>query len=135
MKLSTWRLRGAIGAVSLVIVGFLLGIVTDRLVIAHHAPEVRVTPSDDHAAMVAFQHVLELDNEQLSAIHEILMQNQASVDEAWESLRAGMSVEVENAHNEIRKLLTDEQMALFEAWLDRHVRGGPAADRTLLWSH
>jgi hypothetical protein len=141
MKISTWHVRGAIGAVSLLVLGVLLGVVTDRVWLAHghgdtivtitHAPD----SGPDHLAMLAFQDVLDLEADQIAAIHEILMRHQVRVDQAWESIRLHMSDGVEAAHAEIRALLTEEQQALFESWLDRHVRGTPEEDRALLWAN
>ncbi len=128
------RVRGVIGGFSLVIVGVALGVAADRIILAHHAPETNIPAGDDHAAVVAFRHVLELDDDQLAEIHRILIRNQASVDEAWQSLRVGMSEGIANAHDEIRALLTEEQLGLFEDWLDRHVRGADG-DASLLWPH
>ena len=137
MKISTWHVRGAIGALSLVVFGFLLGVGADRLFLAHgHGNAVRaVATTEDHMAMLAFQEVLKLEDHQIEQIHEILMRNQVRVDEAWQSIRVQVSEGVENAHAEIRLLLTDEQQLLFEAWLDRHVRGDPDGDQTIIWSH
>jgi hypothetical protein len=139
VRISAWQVRGAIGALSLVVFGVLLGIGADRLWLAHGHGTTVVTVSDatgpDHAAMMAFHDVLKLDDEQTQAIHEILMRSQERVDRAWRSIRAEIGDGVNGAHEEIRLVLTEEQKELFEAWLDRHVRGAPGADRTLLWNH
>jgi len=137
MKISTWQVRGAIGALSLVIVGFLLGVAADRLVLAHGLGRSSATlaATSDQAAIAAFRGVLDLDDDQVAAIHEILMRNQVSVDEAWQSIRAQVAEGVLNAHAEIRMLLNEDQLARFEEWLDRHVRGDPDADITSLWAH
>jgi len=137
MKISTWQVRGAIGALSLVVVGFLLGVATDRLLLAHGHGGFGVAPAatNEHVAIVAFRGVLQLDDDQVTAIHEILMRNQVSVDQAWQGIRAQVAEGVENAHTEIRMLLTDAQRARFEEWLDRHVRGDPDADISSLFDH
>ncbi|MEE9576139.1 MAG: hypothetical protein V3W35_01905 [Gemmatimonadota bacterium] len=141
MKISRWRLRGVIGALSLIVVGGFLGMLTDRFVLAEVRRVEPVTVgeheaiSEHHAASTAFRRVLQLDDGQAAAIHEILLRHQGVVDESWESLRARVHQEVQSAHEEIRVLLSPPQQERFEAWLDRHVRAQPNEDPRRRWAH
>ena len=135
MKISTWHARGAVGAFSLLVVGFLGGMMADRFVVAHEGDRHGVIVTPDEEAVASFKAVLELDDEQLAAIHEILMRNQGHVDEAWEGLRDEIRASVERVHVEIRDLLTDEQRALFADWLEHHVRSDLHGDPAFRWAH
>jgi hypothetical protein len=86
MKVSTWHLRGAVGALSILVVGFLLGMVTDRVVVAHEGGvglHAVATGAIHEEAMISFREVLDLEDDQLQQIHEILMRSQGQVDGAW----------------------------------------------------
>ena len=153
MKIDTWRLRGVVGAFSLIVVGGFLGMLTHRFVLAnerfvesaivgaHGASGPHEAIGDFRAASeyvavgAAFRKVLELDDDQAAAIHEILMRHQGVVDESWESLRARVHDEVERAHEEIRALLSPAQQERFEAWIDRHVISDPNGDPRRRWAH
>jgi hypothetical protein len=130
-----WRLRGAIGAGSLVVIGFLGGLVTDRLIVAHHEPAEIGMPSESHeAAIEAFRSVLHLRDDQMADIHRILQRHQIRVDEAWGSLRGEIQEGVEAAHMEILTLLTDEQRDRFQEWMAKHgSHGDPEA--AVPWPH
>jgi len=135
MNVGAWRLRGAIGAGSLVVIGFLAGMVTDRLVVAHHEPAEIGMPAESHeAAIEAFRSVLHLSDDQMADIHRILQRHQIRVDEAWGSLRGEIQEGVEAAHMEILTVLSDEQRDLFRDWMAKHgSHGGP--DAAVPWPH
>ena len=153
MKIDIWRLRGVVGALSLIVVGGFLGIVAHRFVLAderlaegavvgaHGANGVHEVigefrAASEHVAVgAAFREVLQLDDDQAAAIHEILIRHQSVVDESWESLRSRVQEEVDRAHEEIRALLSPAQQERFEAWLDRHVRSDPNGDPRHRWAH
>ena len=113
MKISGWHVRAGIGALSLLSLGFVSGIVTDRIWLAHgHEPTVVATAAahePDHSAMVAFRQVLQLEDGQVGQIHEILMRHQVRVDAAWESIHAEVTAGVEDAHREIRDRLRGDR--------------------------
>jgi hypothetical protein len=153
MKIDSWRLRGVVGALSLIVVGGFLGILAHRFVLteerlaegaivgAHEANGVQEVigefrAASEHVAVgAAFREVLQLDDDQAAAIHEILIRHQSVVDESWESLRSRVQEEVDRAHEEIRALLSPAQQERFEAWLDRHVRADPNGDPRHRWAH
>ena len=88
MKISRWRLRGVIGALSLIVVGGFLGMLTDRFVLAEVRRVEPVTVgeheaiSEHHAASTAFRRVLQLDDGQAAAIHEILLRARGGPERA-----------------------------------------------------
>lgn len=130
-----WRLRGAIGAGSLVVIGFLGGLVTDRIIVAHHGPAEIAMPAESHeAAIEAFRSVLHLSDEQMADIHRILQRHQVRVDAAWGSLRGEIQEGVEAAHVEILSLLDAEQRERFQEWMAKHAsHAGP--DEAVPWPH
>lgn len=138
MKVSTWHLRGAVGALSILVVGFLLGMVTDRVVVAHEGGvglHTVATGAIHEEAMVSFREVLDLEDHQLQQIHEILMRSQGQVDGAWAELREEIHTSIQGVHDEIRGILNEEQQALFEEWLHRHVMTDPNGEPILRWAH
>ncbi len=134
MKSPNWPVRGAIGAVSLIVVGGALGMMGHHLTMREGSAQTMFMGADQ-AALVSFRSVLELDDDQVAAIHEILLRHQTRVDDTWESLRVEIQAEVDSAHYEIRALLTDYQVGRFEAWLDRHVRQDQDGNSGVIWTH
>lgn len=135
MKTGWWRFRGAIGALSLLVIGFLAGMVADRFVIAHHRPAHDGPVGTHEAAIEAFRSVLDLSDDQMQQIHEVLLRHQVRVDDAWRGLRGEIREGVESAHREIQGLLTAEQRARFDEWMERHLPPGTAGDTAVLWAH
>ena len=130
-----WRTRGAIGALSLLVIGFFAGMVADRFVIAHHPARLHEGPVGTHEATIeAFRSVLDLSDDQMRRIHEVLQRHQVRVDDAWRSLRGEIQEGVVAAHTEIQGLLTPEQRARFDEWMARHLPPG-ASDTAVLWAH
>lgn len=139
VRASAWRARGAIGAFSILVVGFLLGMIADRFLVAHEGarPEIHgiaVTSMHDEA-IASFRDVLDLDDAQLTRIHEILTHSQRDVDSAWTELRAGIHATIQGVHAEIEEVLTEEQMVLFREWVQGQVLTGPSGDPVFRWDH
>lgn len=130
-----WRARGVIGALSLLVIGFLAGMVADRFVIAHQTPDHGGPAGTHEAAIEAFRSVLDLSDDQMQQIHQVLLRHQVNVDDAWRSLRGEIQEGVESAHREIQGLLTEEQRARFDEWMERHVPTDANGDTVILWAH
>ena len=119
MTISGWRARGVLGALSLLVVGALIGVIGHHFVLGEEGPHP-VSEADAHeAAIPAFAEALGLDDEQVAAVHAILARHQAIVTEAWTTLRAHLQRSADSAHGEIEALLSAEQHAKFVEWMER----------------
>ena len=131
MRISSWRVRGLLGALSLLVVGGLMGMVGHRLVLGEEGSPL-ISGVDAHeAAIPAFAEALELSDEQVAAVETILSRYQAVVTEAWGALHQRLQASADSAHGEIEELLSEEQRALFGGWMDQQhpsldLHGGPA---------
>jgi len=131
MRISSWRLRGLLGALSLLVVGGLVGMVGHRLVLGHEGSPTVSGITAHEAAISAFAEALELSDEQLAAVEAILSRHQAVVTDAWGTLHERLQASADSAHGEIEELLTEEQRAMFDGWRDQQhpsldLHGGPA---------
>lgn len=130
---SAWRLRGVIGALSLIVLGWILGMATDRVVLAR---EPAADPTAAHGdAIASFREELGLTPDETARLHEVLIRHQREVDATWSRLRAHLLEQIELAHDDIRALLTPEQRERFERWLERYIREQPDGDAVLRWLH
>lgn len=121
MTISGWRVRGVLGALSLLVVGALIGLVGHHFV---HGDErsTAVADAEAHrAAIPAFAAELGLDDGQVAAVEAILSRHQAVVTDAWAALHARLQTVADSAHGEIEALLSEEQRAQFAEWRDRHL--------------
>ena len=139
MNPTSWRARGALGAFSILVVGFFLGMMADRFVVAHEASGSGLRSVDITAmhedVIPSFREVLDLRDDQLARIHEILMRSQSDVDSAWGELRAEIHTSIQAAHSEIEGILTPEQLVLFQEWMRRHVLTDPNGNPVFRWAH
>ena len=126
------NVRTIVGAVSLVAIGAVLGITADRTLhrggsalMNQHLHELQ---ADMHArAMSEFQERLHLDAQQRNRIDSVFRAQQASVDQAWASLRPSVQSAVDSVHAHIESILTPEQRAEFRAWLGQDGRSSSDA--------
>lgn len=119
MRISGWGVRGTLGAVSLLVVGVLMGAVGHRFVLGHEGPHAVADMEAHRAAIPAFAEELGLSDEQVAAVEEVLSRHQAAVTESWAALHSRLKASADSAHREIAMLLSAEQRARFAAWVDR----------------
>lgn len=108
------------GAVLLFIfaLGVLAGIAYERHLAAH--PPATMSAADEHeAAMAELQELLELDEDQVTQIHEILAERQQMVQRKWEQLRPEVQGAMRQVHIDIAELLHPNQRKRFHDWLTR----------------
>jgi hypothetical protein len=117
MRISSWGLRGLLGALSLLVVGGLMGMVGHRFVLDHEGAQAISGIEPHEAAIAAFAEALDLSDEQLEAVEAILSRHQAVVTEAWGTLHQRLQASADSAHGEIGQLLNEEQRAMFDGWM------------------
>ena len=83
MRISSWGLRGLVGALSLLVVGGLMGMLGHRFVLGERGAHTISRVSSYEAAIPAFAEALELTQEQVAEVEAILSRHQAVVTEAW----------------------------------------------------
>jgi hypothetical protein len=130
MRISSWGLRGLVGALSLLVVGGLMGMVGHRFVLGERGAHTISRVSSYEAAIPAFAEALGLTQEQVAEVEAILSRHQAVVTEAWGILHARLQASADSAHSEIAELLSEQQRAMFEGWMKRQhpsldLRGEP----------
>jgi hypothetical protein len=119
MRISSWRLRGVLGALSLLVVGALIGLVGHHFVLGDEGPQP-VADADAHrAAIPVFAQALGLDDDQVTSVEAILSRHQTVVTEAWAALHARLQTSADSAHGEIEALLSAEQRDKFAEWMGR----------------
>lgn len=122
MRISGWRARGVLGALSLLVVGALIGAVGHRFLLGHEGSRLVADMDEYRAAIPAFAEALELSDEQVAAVEAVLSRHQAIVTESWEALHRRLQAAADSAHHEIATFLNTEQRARFTEWLSRQHR-------------
>jgi Spy/CpxP family protein refolding chaperone len=115
------KARAVLGALSLIVLGAVLGIALDR----------HLHSSDGHGPAAAFHEVtmssleerLDLTRDQRSRIDSIVGARHSTLRQAWQMLHSQLGAAVDTVHAEVEAVLTPEQRVEFREWL-REVSGG-----------
>ena len=119
--------HATLGAISILVIGIVIGVFFDRTFLAHtgqaaaqHSPDVAL--DTDHENFVEdLQHDLGLSREQAAQVHEILNSHQAAVDDAWSAVHSRLAAAIDSVHAEIAEILDSEQQLQLHEWLSaRH---------------
>ncbi len=119
--------HAALGAVSILAIGMVLGVFLDR-VIAHpnepaaHSPTSETALDASHESFLSeLQSDLGLTEEQAGRVQEILTRHQAAVNDAWTAVHSRLDAAIDSVTVEIEALLDSEQRAGLHEWLmERH---------------
>lgn len=110
-------LRAVPAAVSLLVLGGVLGITLDRWMLGQPGREAG-DPVDAQVEMVeALQEELALTSTQASAITAILEQYQGRVTHTWETMRPNLRATMDSVGSAIEGVLTPEQREPFRRWI------------------
>lgn len=109
------RARALVGAVSLLILGAVLGIAVDRHLATGESQSL--VASFHHAAMSSLEDRLELDPKQRKAIDSIVAAHHEEMEQNWHQLHAQLGAAVDVIHQDIESVLTEEQRVVFREWL------------------
>lgn len=109
------RWRALLGAVSLLIVGAVLGIAVDRHLAAGGSQSL--VASFHHAAMSSLEDRLKLAPGQRKAIDSIVEAHHEELQQNWHQLHGQLGATVDVIHQDIESVLTEEQRVAFREWL------------------
>ncbi len=116
-KMSGPRWRAILAAVSLVVLGGVLGVTLDRV---WFLPALMDGdgPVDAQTEMVAsLETELGLTPTQADEIAAILLQYQGHVTQTWEEMRPGLRAAMDSAGAEIEAVLAPDQRERFRTWI------------------
>lgn len=111
------RARAALGAVSLVIVGAVLGIAIDRHLLPQSHGHDNTAAAFHQVSMASLHERLDLTDEQRASIEAIIARRHSSLAAAWQVLHEQLGATVDSVHQEIEAVLTPEQRSEFREWL------------------
>ncbi|MEZ4417271.1 MAG: hypothetical protein R3E10_16065 [Gemmatimonadota bacterium] len=122
------RGKALVSAVSLLVLGAVLGIAADR---HFHRPMPHpVGAAAQHRAVLeAMQKELHLHEDQVQAINGVMREHQVFLQGAWADLHLQLSAVLDTVHQEIEAVLTPEQQVAFRRWaaevagMDPHATG------------
>jgi hypothetical protein len=117
MKPQTSRIRIVIAAVSLLVLGAVIGISAERLH-GRAAPTV-FSPPSPREALDALDRAANLRPEQRERIDSILSAHQLEIDAAWRDARTHVERTVNGVITEIEAVLDPAQVAPFRALVER----------------
>lgn len=125
MTSRTSRLRGAVGAGAILLIGVAAGIVLDRTVLT--PPSTQAAPTRDHARFVeSLTAELGLTPTQTVAVREILDRHQETVTQAWENTHRTLMAALDSVAYQIEAVLEPGQVDRYHAWIERmHPPGDP----------
>ncbi len=119
--------HAALGAISILAIGVVLGVLLDRVILN---PSVLSADTESAALALDATHEdflrqmradLGLTNPQASQIHEILSRHQAAVNEAWSAVHSRLDAAIDSVTAEIEAILDSTQRVGLHEWLmERH---------------
>ncbi len=122
------KVRAAVGAVALLVIGAVVGIAVDRRLHAggSHSP----VAAFHEAAMSGMVEEIELTPEQRRQVEEILRSRHDTMQSLWQAIHHQLGTTLDSVHAEIEVVLTPEQREAFRRWLransgDAAVPGNP----------
>jgi hypothetical protein len=139
MRNAKHLIHAAIGAVSILVIGVVFGVLLDRIVLHPGAPASHYPPAalDLDASHEGFLRELRTDvglsSEQAGRVREILSRHQGAVNEAWSSVHSRLEAAIDSVTREIEAILEPGQREKLHGWLmERH---GESVTHRLRESH
>ena len=119
--------HAVLGAVSILAIGVVLGVLLDRVILhrvdpAVHSPTGAMALAASHGDFLReLQTDLGLTEEQAGRVQGVLTRHQAAVNDAWTAVHSRLDAAIDSVTAEIEVLLDPEQRAGLHAWLmERH---------------
>ncbi|MGH7446324.1 MAG: hypothetical protein ACREK1_01160 [Longimicrobiales bacterium] len=118
----TTKARAVLGALSLLVLGGVLGIAIDRHFLSsdrHSLARDRHSPAAafHDMAMSSLADRLDLDADQRRQIDSILGERHHTLRQTWQTLHAQLGAAVDTVHRDIEAVLTPGQRTAFREWL------------------
>jgi len=127
MSIMKQSMNGVVGAVSILVIGIVIGIAADQIVVTrsstteHQLPERLGSAAQHEAVLEDLTERLSLTDDQLAGIHDIVAARQAAVDTAWTQIRRHLRQATAITIAEIEGVLDDDQAELLREWaVERH---------------
>jgi hypothetical protein len=124
--------HAAIGAVSILVIGVVLGVLLDRVALhprtsaADHPSAALALDASHEGFLQALSDDLGLTAEQAIQVHEILSRHQAAVNDAWSAVHPLLEAAIDSVTKEIEAILEPGQRERLHVWLmERH--GAPVS--------
>lgn len=109
------KARAVLAALSLIVLGAVLGIALDRHL---HSSEGHGPAAALHGIMMSsFEERVDLTAEQRRQIDSIVGARHNSLRNAWQMLHTQLGAAVDTVHAEVEAILTPEQRIQFREWL------------------
>ena len=127
--------KASISAISLLIIGSIVGVALDRAVMAHghgagQPGSVVVLDASQHQLILddLIAH-LQLSGDQRARVDEVFSAHQSSIDSAWTSVRVLLEGTIDEALVEVEAVLDSTQRTRLHEWLAvQHGEGAEARD-------
>ena len=110
------RMRALLAALSLLVLGAVIGIAADRHL---HAPRGHANPAAaiHEMTMSSLDEHIDLTDEQRRQIDDIVAARRHSLRNAWQLVHTQLGAAADTVHQEIEAILTPEQRTAFREWL------------------
>lgn len=109
------KARAVLGALSLLVLGAVLGIAIDRHFLSHD--HVSAAAAFHDMTMSSLEERLDLTAEQRRQVDSIVASRHNTLRHAWQALHSQLGAAVDTVHDELEAILTPEQRAEFREWL------------------
>jgi len=112
-----------LGAVSIFVIGVVVGVLFDRSVLHRADPSIDFHSAESsldasHENLLAdLQDDLGLSSEQSSQVQAILNRHQAAVNDAWSAVHSRLEAAIDSVTAEISEVLDSEQRVQLHEWL------------------
>lgn len=127
MSKTTHAAHAVLGAVSILAIGIVLGVLLDRVILnpsalAADVPSVEAEVEATHDGFLReLREDLGLTEEQATRVHEIMSRHQAAVNDAWSAVHARLDAAIDSVTAEIEAVLDPSQREGLHEWLiERH---------------
>lgn len=108
------KARAVLGALSLLVLGAVLGVAIDRHLLPTHRPGPAAALHE--MTMASLEERLDLSADQRRQIDSIIAGRHATLRHAWQMIHAQLGAAVDSVHQEIEAILTPEQRLEFREW-------------------
>jgi Spy/CpxP family protein refolding chaperone len=110
------KARGVLGAMSLVVLGMVLGVAIDRHLLLNE-PHASAAAALHEMTMSSIEERLDLTSDQRRQIESIITARHNSLLDVWQAVHSHLGAAIDTLHQEIEAILTPAQRSEFREWL------------------